>query len=461
MSNEIEAAEGAFGRLHSRFEARGGLSLDERRGALKSLREALPKRAETFVKAISADFGYRSRHETLLAEIVVVLQAIDYTAARLKRWMRPRRLPLTPPAWPARAWGQPTPRGVAGVMAPSNYPLQLALMPLIGALSAGCPTLIKPSEMTPRTADEIAALAGACFDADDVGVVCGGPALGAHLAALPFGVILFTGSGAVGAKIAEAAAPHLTPLILELGGKSPAIIDREADLARAAETIVAGKLFNAGQTCVAPDYVLTPAARYEETAAALKAAALRLYPDAARRDYTRVARGHARLRALEEGLDIAPLFEVDPPRARPALALNPPLDHRIMREEIFGPLLPLIPYREIDDAAAIVRALPDPLALYWFGAKNERFRAILERTRSGAVAIGETVLQAGVSQIPFGGVGASGYGRYHGRAGFDAFSHERVVFEQSRFSVTRLLRPPFGRRADAIIGWLTGRPARA
>ena len=458
MSNEIEAAEIAFDRLFRRFEARGGLSLEARGAALRALREGLSRRKESFVKAISADFGYRSRHETLMAEVIVVLQAIDYTLPRLARWARPRRLPLSPPVWPARAWGQPTPRGVACVMAPSNYPLQLALMPLIGALSAGCPTLIKPSEMTPRTADEIAALAAAHLDPDDVGVVCGGPALGERLAALPFGAILFTGSSAVGAKVATAVAPRLTPLILELGGKSPAILDAQANIARAAETVIAGKLFNAGQTCVAPDYVLTPADRFDETIAQLRAAALRLYPDAQRRDFTSLnsPRAHARLQALEAGLEVLPLFDAAAPRYRPALALNPPLDHPIMREEIFGPLLPVIRYQTIDDAVAIVRQLPDPLALYWFGERNARLQTILERTRSGAVAINETILQAGVSQLPFGGVGRSGYGRYHGLAGFEAFSHERVVFEQSRFSATRLLRPPFGRRADRIIGWLTG-----
>ena len=203
--------------------------------------------------------------------------------------------------------------------------------------------------------------------------------------------------------------------------------------------------------------MIVPAARFDATVTALKAAALRLYPDAERRDYTRVARGGERLRGLEAGLEIAPLFEVAPPRYRPALALKPPLDHPVMREEIFGPLLPVLAYETIEDAIAITRGLPDPLALYWFGAKNARFEAVLTRTRSGAVTLGETVLQAGVSELPFGGVGASGYGRYHGRAGFETFSYERVVFEHSRFSVTKLLRPPYGARADRIIGWLVGR----
>lgn len=458
-SSEGERALAVFKRLEGRFDARGGLSLAQRGSALQALRTGLKQRKDSFVAAISADFGFRSRHETLLTEVVVVLQAIDYTLPRLARWALPSKLSLAPPIWPARAWKEPVPRGVACVMGPSNYPLQLALMPLIAAISAGCPTLLKPSEMTPRTADEIAALAAEHLNPEEVGVACGGPEVGAMLSSLPFGIILFTGSGAIGAKVAKAASDTLTPVVLELGGKSPAIVDTDADMARAAQTIMAGKLMNAGQTCVAPDYVLAPAHRFSELVSQLQAAAVRLYPDPERRDYTAVSseRARARLTSLEAGLDMTPLFEASPPRYRPALAINPPLESAIMREEIFGPLLPVIPYSEIEDAIEIVRTLPSPLALYWFGAKNHRFQAVLDRTRAGAVALNETVIQAGVSALPFGGLGASGYGRYHGRAGFDAFSHERVVFEQRRWSMTQLLRPPFGARAERVLKWLIAR----
>jgi coniferyl-aldehyde dehydrogenase len=458
MSNAISAAQEAYARLAQRYETRGGLDVPARRDALRALRAGLKARQESFAKAISADFGFRSRHETLITEVTVVLQTIDHALPRLKRWAKPRRLPLAPTFWPARAWGEPIPRGVACVMGPSNYPMQLALMPLISALSAGCPTLVKPSEMTPRTADEVAALVAEVLDPDDAGVVCGGPELGAWLAEQKFGLILFTGSGRVGAKIASLAAPHLTPVILELGGKAPAILDRGADLASAAEAIMAGKLMNAGQTCVAPDYALVPAESFDAAVAAFQAAARKLYPDPERRDYTspNSPRARERLAALEAGLDLVPLFEASSPRHRPALALNPPPDHPILREEIFGPLLPVLAYDTLDDAVAIVRRNPDPLALYWFGEKNARFASLLARTRAGAVAVNETVLQAGIPQLPFGGIGPSGYGRYHGKEGFDAFSHERVVFEQSRFSVTRMLRPPYGRTADRILGFLTG-----
>jgi acyl-CoA reductase-like NAD-dependent aldehyde dehydrogenase len=271
-------------------------------------------------------------------------------------------------------------------------------------------------------------------------------------------VLLFTGSGKVGVEIAKAAAENLTPVVLELGGKSPALIDADADLARAARVIMAGKLMNAGQTCVAPDYVLAPRRRMPEAVERLRAAAFQLYPDAERRDYTAVAseRAHARLAALESGLDVAPLFDAPPPRYRPALVIDPPLDHAIMREEIFGPLLPVIPYDDIDDAIAVVRRLPAPLALYWLGGRNARFDEVVRRTRAGAVSLNETVLHVGISALPFGGVGGSGYGRYHARAGFDAFSHERVVFEQTRWSLTHLLRPPYKARADRIIKMLVG-----
>jgi coniferyl-aldehyde dehydrogenase len=458
MLGATSEASAVFQRLQDRFDARGGLSLEERRQALKALRAGLQRRAEAFVAAVSADFGFRSRHETLLTEIVVVMQAIDYTLPRLAGWTKSRKIGLGPPYWPARARIEPIPRGVACVMGPSNYPLQLSLTPLIAALSAGCPTLLKPSEMTPRTADEIAALASEVFDAETVGVVRGGPEVGAALARLPFGVLLFTGSGKVGVEIAKAAAESLTPVVLELGGKSPALIDADADMARAARTIMAGKLMNAGQTCVAPDYLLTPRRRMSETVERLRTAALQLYPDAERRDYTAVAseRAHARLARLESGLDVAPLFDAPPPRYRPALVIDPPQDHAIMRDEIFGPLLPVIPYDDIEEAIAVIRQHPAPLALYWLGEKNARFNEVVRRTRAGAVSLNETVLHAGISALPFGGVGASGYGRYHARAGFDAFSHERVVFEQTRWSLTHLLRPPYKATADRIIGRLVG-----
>jgi coniferyl-aldehyde dehydrogenase len=445
----------SYARLRDAWTAEGGLSIEQRRSVLKTLRVSLLARKDDYIAAIFGDFRGRSRHETLLTEIAVVVAAIDYTLPRIKRWARPTSISLGWPIWPARGGTVPQPRGVVGVVAPSNYPLQLALMPLISAISAGCRVLIKPSEMTPRTADLMARHMAETLDPEIVGVVCGGADVAAQFVRLPFDALLFTGSHRVGAKVAVAAAANMTPLILELGGKSPVIVDRSADLAKAAETIIAGKLINSGQTCVAPDYVLVPTESYNGLVVEMKKAAERLYPDREARDYSAMLSDAAiaRLRNIESQERVVDLLKADivAPRVRPKLLLSPARDHAAMTEEIFGPLLSIIGYDTIEDAITVVRGQPPALVIYWCGAENERFAAMMARTMSGAVSVNETLLHAGVSALPFGGVGNSGIGRYHGKAGFDAFSHERVVFSQSRGSVTRLLRPPFGKLADRVL----------
>lgn len=445
----------SYARLRDAWVTHGAISIARRRDILKALRDSLRQRANDYVGAISADFRGRSKHETLLTEIAVVISAIDYTLPRIKKWARPSSISLGLPIWPARGGVVPQPRGVVGVVAPSNYPLQLALMPLVSAISAGCRVLIKPSEKTPRTSELIAQHIAETFDPSIISVVCGDADVGAQFVRLPFDSLLFTGSHRTGAKVAAAAAENMTPLILELGGKSPVIIDRGANLARAAEAIMAGKLINAGQTCVAPDYVLVAHENHEALVVELKAAARRLYPDREARDYSAMLSDAAieRLTKIESTEQTVDLLDSDivAPRFKPKLLLFPARDRAAMTEEIFGPLLSIVPYDTINQAIEMVRSQPPALVIYWFGEKNERFDAMMAKTMSGAVSINETVLHAGISALPFGGVGHSGMGRYHGKAGFDAFSNERVIFEQSRWSLTRLLRPPFGKRADKIL----------
>ncbi len=444
------------GRLVAAWTRGGGLSILARVAALTSLRRVLLRDAEAFVAAVAADFGVRSRHETLLTEIVTLVQAIDHTLPRLERWSAPSRVRLGLPFWPARGRIVRQPRGVVGVIGPSNYPVQLALMPLVGALGAGCRVLVKPSEATPRTAAQITRSLTDAIDGDVAGVALGGPDIAAAMARLPFATLLFTGSSRVGRLVMAAAAETLTPVILELGGKSPAVIDEGADLTATATSIIAGKLLNAGQTCVAPDYVLVPRHRLEAVIAALREAAARLYPDG--RDYSAVLSKPAadRLRALTEGQRTIPLFAgaVEPPRFPPALVVSPPLDSAIMREEIFGPLLPVVTYDTLDEVVSVITGRPEPLTIYWFGSDRTRMANVLGRTASGTVSVNETVMHAGVPALPFGGVGASGIGRYHGKAGFDAFTHERPVFHQARWTLTKLMRPPFGARADSILARL-------
>lgn len=452
----IDALQVAYARLRHARDTQGGLSLADRRAALKALRRHLVARAEDYVRAADGDFGRRSRHETLLTEVSVALSAIDHALLRLARWSRPTPVRLGFPYWPARAYLLKQPRGLVGIISPGNYPLQLAIVPLINALSAGCRALVKPSEATPRVSALLAEGVAAALDPDIAAVVTGGREVAAALAKTPLDLLLFTGSPQTGAMAREAAASAGSPLVLELGGKSPTIIGDGADLDRAAAAIVAGKLINAGQTCVAPDYLLTPRRRLDETIRALREQAVKLYPTP--RDLTALASPQAveriaRLAAGQSTIDLLPC-PVEPPLVAPRLVIEPALDSAIMREEIFGPLLPVVGYDTIDDAITIVNGRPDPLALYWFGPTGAAFEALTARTRSGSIAIDDTVIQAGVHEIAFGGIGASGVGRYHGKAGFDTFTHERPVFRQARFNLPSMLRPPFGKLADRILGRL-------
>lgn len=445
----------AFARQRQAFDRRGGLPVAERRSGLATLRALVRDKADDFARAIAEDFGGRSRHETLIAEIGVVLGAVDHALPRLKAWSRPERVDVGWRFWPARARVLKQPLGVVGVLAPWNYPVQLTLMPTVAALAAGCRTLVKPSELTRATSALLAEAIGERFAPEVLAAVTGGPEVAAAMTRLPFDSLIFTGSGRVGREVMAAAAENLTPLILELGGKSPAIVDDSADIEAAAASIMAGKLLNAGQTCVAPDYVLVPRAHRARFVEACRAAARRLYPDPAGPDYTAI-RGDAprqRLIRLQEGLEAVPLFErpLPAPKLAPAILLDPPADHAVMREEIFGPLLPVLSYDDQDGAIGLVNSRPRPLALYWFGRDRARLDAILARTSSGGVAVNDTVLQVAVEALPFGGVGASGFGAYHGRAGFDAFTHRRSVLLQSRWSGTRLARPPYGAVAERLL----------
>lgn len=448
----------AYDRLRAAWDRDGQLDLAARRKTLVALRCTLINRAEAFAETLNEDFCGRSRHESLLTEVALLVSAIDYTLPRMPKWARPQKVALEWPNWLASAKLIKSARGVAGIIGPGNYPLQLALMPLISALSAGCRTIVKPSEATPRTAALLRSTFADSIDLAVVSVVCGGPEVAASLTDLPLDVLLFTGSRRVGKKVASAAAGRLTPVVLELGGKSPVIVDRSADLERSALSIMRGKLLNAGQTCVAPDYVLVARESFDPLVAHLRKAALALYPLPASGDYSAVLSAAAleRLKRLQDGHTVVDLFSepLVAPYHGPKLVLSPSVDSEIMQEEIFGPLLPVIAYDDIEDALGIVNALPSALAIYWFGQTNERLRKILQSTSSGAVSVNETVIHAGISALPFGGVGESGVGRYHGRAGFDAFTLERVVFRQSRFSMTNLMRPPYGATADRILKYM-------
>ncbi|MBU0590507.1 MAG: coniferyl aldehyde dehydrogenase [Gammaproteobacteria bacterium] len=432
---------------------------------LARLEKLLRENEDAFAEAISADFGNRSKHETLIAETLFTLASISHVRKHLKRWMKPRRVGTTFHSLPGTSRIIPQPLGVIGIVSPWNYPLQLALAPAVAAIAAGNRVLIKPSELTPKFSDLLARLIADYFSADECAVVTGDAEVAKAFVSLPFDHLFFTGSTAVGKHVGMAAAANLTPVTLELGGKSPAIVDASCDLKDAAVKIAAGKLFNAGQTCIAPDYVLVPAAKLDHFVQAFTQATQKLYPTLEHNpDYTSIVneRHFARLTGLLEDArangaslnEINPGAEIANPatrKMRPTLVLGATPAMRIMQDEIFGPLLPVLPYESVDDAIAFVNARPRPLALYWFGKDSTHRDKVLHETISGGVTINDALYHIAQENLPFGGVGDSGSGAYHGEYGFRLFTKEKPVFEQSALSGTGLLRPPFGKLANSII----------
>ena len=477
-----EAAPGAsevrraYERLRAAARREPDPSLAARHDRLDRLITLVQTNREAIAEAISQDFGGRSRHETLLADVFPTIDSARHARRQLARWMKPRTVS---PSWlfrPGRARVQAQPLGVVGIVAPWNYPVNLALAPLAAALAAGNRALVKPSELTPRTAALLAQLVRQTFTPDEVAVVTGGPDVAREVTELPLDHLLFTGSTRVGREVARAAANNLTPVTLELGGKSPALVHPDYPLARAAERIAAGKLFNAGQTCIAPDYALVPAGSEEAFATHFRRAVHARYPLLATNpDYSAIATtaGLERLRALvaeaaAKGARVETILPGGPldPSSRklaPALVFGADDSMRLLQEEIFGPLLPVIPYRTLDEAIAYVNGRARPLAFYYFDSDAARARAVLRRTLSGGACVNETLLHFVQENLPFGGVGESGSGAYHGRTGFETFSHRRAVFVASEASPTsKLLGAPYGklleRALDAVIGGRRRRP---
>jgi len=454
--------------------ARGAPAYRERMQALAALRNGLLARRDDLVAAVSADFGGRAAEETLMLEVFPVLDQIRHARRHLRRWMRRRRVPSSWFLLPSRAFVQYVPLGVVGVIGAWNYPVLLTLSPLVDALAAGNHALVKPSELTPRTAAGIAEILSSAFAPEYVRCVTGGPEVGRAFSALPLDHLCFTGSAEVGKEVMRAAAANLTPVTLELGGKSPAIVHESFPLALAVRRIMAGKLFNAGQTCVAPDYVLLPEALEAEFEVQAHRAAAQLYPrlrDNA--DYTRIVnhRQVERLRTLLEdaaakGARVVPLASItaeDWTATRlvpPVLVFAPNDAMLLLQEEVFGPVLPVVSYSGLDEAIQFVNARPRPLALYYFDNDKGRVDTVLQRTQSGGVTINDCVYHLGQHNLPFGGVGASGMGQYHGFDGFVTFSKKRGVMRQRRWTITSLVHPPYQGRATRLIDALLRVAAR-
>ncbi len=420
---------------------------------------------EAIISAIDADFAGRAREETLLAEIFTSLSTVRHARKNLAIWMRPRRRALDLAFRPARAKLLPQPLGVVGVISPWNYPLYLALSPLIGALAAGNRVMVKPSEITPNTSALLAKMIDDHFAPDEIAVVEGGREIGEAFSRLPFDHLLYTGSTNVGRKIMAAAAQNLTPVTLELGGKSPAIIAPDGDLKAAAVSIARGKLFNAGQTCVAPDYVLVSRETLDSFVEQILGVSATFYPSLEDNgDYSSVVnssqfeRLNGMLReAQDRGAKVRAAGEASGHKLPLTILLDTKPDMAVRREEIFGPLLPVIAYDDLADAIDMVQQGDRPLALYIYARDKSFVDRVLNETISGGAVVNDCFIHAGAEDLPFGGVGASGMGHYHGREGFETFSKLKPVLYQSRWNGMWLLNPPYGRRAKAMIDLLLKR----
>jgi coniferyl-aldehyde dehydrogenase len=463
---DAPAFKSTFAAMHAATRRNPSADRDRRLTRLNALLALVHDNRERFVEAIAADFGHRSAHETRLLEVFPSLEALRHTRSHFGAWMKPQKKPASIWFRPGRARIISQPLGVVGIIVPWNYPLFLAISPMAAALAAGNRVMVKMSEFTPHTGELLAELVAKHFAAEDVAVVLGDAAVGADFARLPFDHLLFTGSTKVGHDIMRMAAENLTPVTLELGGKSPAIVGADYPLAKAAERIMVGKLLNAGQTCIAPDYVLVPAGREQAFIEAARAVVAKCWPDMANSpDYTAIVneRHYQRLQgyvadAQQRGATIEPLSTAQADAARrrlPPLALLQVDDGmRVMQDEIFGPLLPVLPYHDLDGAIFHVNQHPRPLALYYFGNDSEQRDQVLSGTVAGGVTINDTILHIAQEELPFGGVGPSGMGHYHGIEGFKTFSKQKAVFYQSGLNGMSLFNPPYGALFERLTKFL-------
>lgn len=444
------------------FLTKGPPNAALRRDRLTRCINLLLTHQEDLVSAIQADFGARSRDMTLLTDVAAAIGPLKQARAELERWMAPQKRKVTPAALGvlgARAEVRYQPKGVIGVMTPWNFPVQLAMDAIAGAFAAGNSVMLKPSEFTPTTSALLAQVLDLYFDEDELAVVLGGPDVGAAFAALPFDHLIFTGATSVGRHVMRAAADNLTPVTLELGGKSPVVIGRSADMAKTAARVMQGKTMNAGQICLAPDYVMAPKESVGPFVEAAKAAVGKMYPTMKDNgDYTAIInqRHYDRVRGLiaDARSKGAEVIEINPAnedfsqqehrKIPPTLILGATDDMGVMQEEIFGPVLPITTYETLNDTINYVNAHPRPLALYYFGDDSAESDALLNRTHSGGVTINDVIFHFSMDDLPFGGVGASGMGAYHGKRGFTEFSHEKAIYRQTASEMIAMLRPPYG-----------------
>jgi coniferyl-aldehyde dehydrogenase len=455
----------------------GAPDAEKRKERLNRCIDLLVGHQSEIAKAINTDFGSRSPDATALTDIAGSIGPLKFARDGLGKWMRPEKRKTTPAIlglFGAKAEVRYQPKGVVGVISPWNFPVNLTFAPLAGILAAGNRAMIKPSEFTPATSDLLKAMFAKAFDEDEIAVFTGGPEVGQAFSGLAFDHLVFTGATSVARHVMRAAAENLVPVTLELGGKSPVILSRGADMATAAARIMNGKTLNAGQICLAPDYVLAPADQVDVFVAEAKAAVGRYFPTlkdnpdytavVAQRHFDRIA-GYV----ADASAKGATIIEINPAgedlsqqphrKIPPTLILNPTDDMAVMREEIFGPLLPVKTYRQVEEAVDYINAHERPLALYWFGTDEAERDRILAATTSGGVTINDVIFHVAQEELPFGGVGPAGMGAYHGHDGFLEFSHRKAVFHQLKKDIAPMLglRPPYG---EGIRKYLAGQIKR-
>lgn len=453
------------------YLAEGAVTAATRRDRLSRGIDVLIKYQDKIIEALNSDFSCRSREVTLLTDIAASVTPMKHAHKHLEKWMRSERratmFPLNLLGGRSRIEYQPL--GVIGVISPWNFPVNLTFAPLAGILAAGNRAMIKPSEFTPATSDVMAEMVREAWDENEVAIFTGDAEVGQAFSALPFDHLLFTGATSVARHIMAAAARNLVPVTLELGGKSPVIISRSADLKTAAQRIMMGKTLNAGQICLAPDYLMVPEEKLEETVEALKAVTGDMYPTLLdNTDYTAVVndRHFQRLQgyldeARERGATVTPLNAAGEDfsnqqggrKIPPTVVTDAPEDCKVLEEEIFGPLLPIRTYRDFAETINYVNAHPRPLAAYYFGNDKAEEKTVLERTTSGGVCINDVIMHIAQEELPFGGVGPSGMGAYHGLDGFRTFSHAKSVYRQTKINVAKLagMLPPYGSATEKTI----------
>jgi coniferyl-aldehyde dehydrogenase len=454
--------------IKAAYAAEPNPTIEVRLERIARIEQMIAANEEKICKVLAADFGTRNSIESRLLEFQMIYQACKQVRQHLKEWMKPQ--PAATPGFlgSSQAWTQMQSMGVVGIMSPWNYPVQLALVPAIAALAAGNRVWLKPSERSSRTSGFLATLIQEYFHPSEFCVTVGGMEVAESFAALPFDHLFFTGSGEIGKKVMRAASDHLTPITLELGGKSPAIVDPSAKLKDAAASIIYGKLVNGGQTCIAPDYAMVHAIDCDAFIQELQSAAQKQFSNPEELtgaiDEHQLARWHQLVQdAVDRGAQAIPL--ISPPNGSssqftPVALLNISEEALIMQEEVFGPILPIVAINDIDSTIRYINERPIPLALYWFGKNKEAVNRILNETRSGGVTINDTLLHAAVEDLPFGGIGASGMGAYHGKAGFDTFSHRKSVLQVRGFfglnflRGTKLARPPYGKGVERLLRWM-------